>query len=366
MRMTEGPFPWPLPDADVQSALQAAYEDGSWGRYDGPHGSCLSDELRAHFASEHCLLCSSGTIGVELALRGCGVEAGDEVILAGYDFSGNFRAIEAIGAHPVLVDIDSDSWCLDADQLAAVERKRVSAVIVSHLHGGLAEMSKIMSIAAERGWHVVEDACQQPGARIGNFPVGSLGHVGVLSFGGSKLLTAGRGGAVLSNDAHVHQRMKVYSERGNWAFPMSELQAAVLRPQLAKLEVRNRQRELSVKKLMNLTTQLRDWLRPVVQPEGSQPAYYKLAWSLRLAESDSSIRDRLIEILRAAGVPIDVGFRGFTRRSKRRCARVGSLENSTRLSKSTLLLHHPVLLAHEEAVLQVANTLNHKVRQLAS
>ncbi len=366
MQVTEAPFDWPIPDEEVIAALEAAYRDGSWGRYHGPHGEGLVEDLRAQFACDYALLCSSGTIGVELALRGCGVQAGDEVVLAGYDFSGNFRAVEAVGARPVLVDVELESWCLDTKALAEVWRERVKAVIVSHLHGGLAKMPEIMQLARERGWAVVEDACQQPGATLEGRPVGSWGDVGVLSFGGSKLLTAGRGGAVLTSNAQIHQRVKVFAERGNWAFPLSELQAAVLRPQLAKLKGRNRKRRGQVAIILEATAGLGEWLRPIARRANTEPAYYKLAWSLIPAEGDPHLREELIAMLQAVGVPIDVGFRGFTRRSARRCEKIGSLEHSERLSQSTLLLHHPVLLEEKKTAQQVGQALDHEVRQLVS
>ena len=366
MQVTEGPFDWPLADDEVLAALEGAYRDGSWGRYQGPHGVGLVEDLCERFACAHALLCSSGTIGVELALRGCGVGAGDEVVLAGYDFSGNFRAVEAVGARPVLVDVELESWCLGVDALAEVRGERIKAVIVSHLHGGLADMPRIMELAGERGWSVIEDACQQPGGQLEEKPVGSWGDVGVLSFGGSKLLTAGRGGAVLTRDPQIYQRMKVFAERGNEAFPLSELQAAVLRPQLAKLDGRNRKRAERVAMILRATAGLGEWLRPIACGANAKPAYYKLAWSFIPAEDRPELREELLGRLQAAGVPIDVGFRGFTRRSERRCEKVGELETSARLSQSTLLLHHPILLAEEKAMHQVAQVLDDEVRHLVS
>ena len=355
---------WPIADPDVLAALEAAYRDGSWGRYHGPHGQQLIEELRSAFHVDYALLCSSGTIGVELALRGCGIGAGDEVVLAGYDFPGNFRAIEAVGARPVLVDVAANGWCLCTNALQEVSSDRVKAVIVSHLHGTLAEISTIMELARQRGWLVVEDACQQPGALIDGAPVGSFGDVGVLSFGGSKLLTAGRGGAVLTKDATIHQRMKVYAERGNWAFPLSELQAAVLRPQLFKLKERNRTRLERVELIVRELTALTDQLRPPAIDVSTAPAFYKLPWTYVPAEEDGDQRDRLLVALQMAGAPIDVGFSGFTQRSQRRCDRVGSLENSRRASQSTILLHHPILLAHDKAAHQLVEVLRHVVGEL--
>ncbi len=358
------PLPWPLPDEEVREALAAAYADGSWGRYHGPNCAALVERLCEAFCVKHTMPCSSGTIGVELALRGCGVEAGDEVVLAGYDFSGNFRAIEAIGARPVLVDVSAESWCLDASQIEAATSPRIKAMIVSHLHGGIADMPKIMSIAQSRGWQVVEDACQQPGAQLAGRPVGSWGDVGVLSFGGSKLLTAGRGGAVLTDNAQIFQRMKVFSDRGNQAFPLSELQAAVLRPQLKKLRQRNQLRRDRVEFLRQNMTHLSTSLRPVAVSPSAEPAFYKFAWSYSPAETQPTARDELLAILHDCNAPIDVGFRGFAGRSARRCTKIGRLDVSARLSQSTVVLHHPVLLTHEKVVLQVANALDYAVEQL--
>jgi perosamine synthetase len=362
--VTCGPFPWPMADEQVLAALEKAYHDGSWGVYHGPDCEALAEELSEYFGREHVQLCSSGTIGVELALRGCGVETGDEVILAGYDFPGNFRAVDAIGARPVLVDVAPDTWCIDVESLEEVSGEKVKAVVVSHLHGGLADIQRVIAVARQRGWHVVEDACQQPGAQLDGRTVGGWGDVSVLSFGGSKLLTAGRGGAVLTDDDAILQRIKVFSEQGNQAFPLSELQAAVLRPQLVQLDARNAIRKDRISTLREATHELAPWLRPVACRAGSQPTYYKHAWSFVPAESQPELRQQLLEMLHASGAPIDAGFRGFAGRGKRRCEKPVPLGVSEMLSQSTVLLHHPMLLAHKKAAHQVAEVLIHAVQQL--
>ena len=298
------------------------------------------------------------------------MQPGDEVILAAYDFPGNFRAIEAVGARPVLIDVDPNTWSLDAEkltgELSPKDCDRIRAIVVSHLHGGLADMRAIMAIARQRGWQVVEDACQQPGALCDGRLVGTWGDVGVLSFGGSKLLTAGRGGALITSDPAIHQRAKIYAQRGNDAFPLSELQAAVLRPQLAKLQERNQIRTDQVEAILDSLGPTAPWLRAVAKRSGSQAAYYKLAWSYLPAEDDEQRREELLTALAVEGVPIDAGFRGFTRRGESRCRQTGSLENSKRLSRSTILLHHPLLLAQKETALQVAAALTHGVNRLAT
>jgi perosamine synthetase len=360
-----GPPSWPLADEAVRAALEAAYADGSWGRYHGPHVERLDTLLKAMHQVEHVVCCSSGTVAVELSLRGLKVTTGDEVILAAYDFAGNFRCIEAVGATPVLIDIDPKTWCLDVDQLDAALSPRVKAVIVSHLHGGLARMPDICQWAAGHGVAIVEDACQAPGAMVFGKPAGSWGDAGVLSFGGSKLLTAGRGGAVLSHRADVHQRIKIYGERGNQAYPLSELQAAVLAPQLEKLAERNRCRRENVARLLE---HCRDFagLRPLQTNAGSgEASFYKLSWLFAPQQVDRHPREEFVAAMRAEGVALDAGFRGFTQRTKRRCRAVGTLAHSRFAGEATVLLHHPVLLEPPPVMAQIATAIRKVLRHFS-
>jgi dTDP-4-amino-4,6-dideoxygalactose transaminase len=362
--MPEGPPAWPLADPDVLAAMQRAFADGSWGRYHGRHGDRLRQALAQMHELEHVSLCCSGTLAVELALRGLRVGPGDEVILAGYDFPGNFRAIEAIGALPVLVDIDPQNWNLDPARLPEACSDKTRAVLVSHLHGGLVPMREVLAFAAERGLAVVEDACQATGATIEGRPAGAWGDAGVLSFGGSKLLTAGRGGAVLTRRADVHQRIKVFCEQGNHAFPLSELQAAVLLPQLAKLEGRNAVRSQAVERLWRAWKDL-PGLRPLVNRVAqATPAYYKLGLQYLPEELLGRSREDLIAAVQAEGVALDVGFRGFLLRSGRRCRTSGDLSESKRAAAAGMVLHHPLLLESAEVVDRAAMAVQKVIRGL--
>ena len=360
-----GPPPWPLADPDVRAALDAAYRDGSWGRYDGHHTDRLREELARLHEVDHVKLCSSGTIAVELALRGIGVGAGDEVVLGAYDFAGNFRCIEQVGARPVLADIDRQTGCLTVDSLAAAYSPDVRAVIVSHLHSGLAPLEAILSWARQRDVRVIEDACQAPGATVDGRLAGTWGDIGVLSFGGSKLLTAGRGGALLIHAAHHWQRIKTCAERGNDAFPLSQLQAAVILPQLEKLAERNRIRQRNA---LLLRENCRDihCLKFVGSNDArNAPSYYKIAWHYDSARGGWT-RSEFVAAMQAEGVALDTGFRGFCRRSEKRCRHAGSLTTSRLASSSTVLLHHPVLLADTETLERVAQAMRKVVSGYAS
>lgn len=354
--LPEGPPGWPPHDDEVRQALEGALADGSWGRYHGPHLPQLCQALSGFFELPYVYPCCSGTFAVELALRALRIESGDEVILAGYDYPGNFRAIEAMGARPVLVDIDPFNWNLDPSHLAGAIGPHVRAIVVSHLHGGLVPMRAVLEVAKEHGWAVVEDICQSPGALVEGRLAGTWGDVAALSFGGSKLLTAGRGGAILSRRPEVHQRAKVYCEQGNHAYPLSELQASVLLPQLARLAKRNQKRSAAVGRLL-AGLGASPYLKPLINRAGdSAPAYYKVGFQYDAALAGRT-RAEYIRAAQAEGVAIDAGFRGFARRGEKRCRTVGDLTHCRRAAESALVLHHPVLLEPPETIDRVAQSL---------
>jgi dTDP-4-amino-4,6-dideoxygalactose transaminase len=375
----EGPPPWPPPDPDVRAALDAAFASGDWGRYHGEHVAALEAELAAFHAVPHALTCSSGTLAVEAALRALRVGPGDEVVLAAYDYESNFLTAHAIGARPVLIDVAPHNWNLDPGRLEAALTPHTKAVVCSHLHGGLVPMREVMELAGRHGIGVVEDAAQAPGATVQGKPAGAWGDVGTLSFGGSKLLSAGRGGALLFRDPQLHQRAKLWLTRGlqPWA-PLSELQAAVLRPQLRKL------REATARRLENvrhLTGQEGGPLAPRAGEEpsarsasgppsaipgltpftstvtDSTPAFYKLGFRYD-PEAFGLPREVFVKALRAEGVAFDVGFRALhVGRSPSRFRPAGELTHATAAHHGCVVLHHPILSGPPADARQVADAV---------
>lgn len=353
------PPAWPLPDAAVEAALRRAFADGSWGKYHGPNCRELSERLAAMHGCEHVVLTCSGTAAVELALRGLRVGPGDEVILSAYDFEGNFKNVLVVGAKPVLVDVDLKSGQLDTNQLEAARSPQSKAIIASHLHGGVVAMPAVRAFADQHRIAVIEDACQMPGAIVHGRVAGTWGDVGVLSFGGSKLLTAGRGGALVTRDSEIVQRIRVQTQRGNDAFPLSELQAAVLVPQLDRLEERNQLRGTNVSCLRGLLSDvagLRCFVEPAASAE-SQPGFYKLGFWFEAAAFGSS-RDDFACAMRTSGVAFDPGFRALHRTHARgRFRAVNDLPNATRADEAIVVLHHPVLLGTEADLRRIRESI---------
>lgn len=351
-----GPPQWPVTDEAITAAVNRALESGEWGKYDSDISAELIEKLKSVFTVEQVQLCSSGTIAVELALRGAGVRQGDEVIMAAYDFPGNFRAVEAIGAKPVLIDVEASqsNWLINLEQIAQAHGEATKAVLVSHLHGGTVDMRAAREIAEQNKLVLVEDACQSPGGQLNGKPLGSWGDVAAISFGGSKLLSAGRGGAILTNDEAILQRARIFAERGNDAFPLSQLQAAVLTPQLDQLSNLTARRMAGVESLTQTLYNLQPAFSFLEKSSAEfTPATYKYPLLV-----DPSIRDLFIRACTAEGIAIGEGFRGFANRSQKRCRKPVPLSNSIIAAKQTALVSHPIFLEPNEVVEKLANVLH--------
>jgi dTDP-4-amino-4,6-dideoxygalactose transaminase len=350
----EGPPAWPLAWEEVALAVKQSLDEGGWGQYHGPNTRLLTERLSSYHEVEFVELCCSGTFAIELALRALQIGPGDEVILAAYDFIGNFNDIVAVGARPVLIDLDPDNWNLNPELICEAIGPNTRAVLISHLHGGVVPMKRIVEIAREYGLRVIEDACQTPGALVEGRKAGTWGDAGVISFGGSKLLSAGRGGAMLTSSPEIRQRAQVYCNRGNHAYPLSELQATVLLPQLERLDQRNQARAASVSKLAESLHHL-SGLRLLNNRESSVfPGYYKLGFQFDSDQFDGLSRDSFVRAARAEGIEFNAGFRALHLcRSSRRFRKAGELAIATMADANMLVLHHPALLAGDEAIDQV-------------
>jgi len=350
----QGPPAWPCADPTIRAALLQALEGSAWGAYQSEWVDRLEARLAETHGVAHALTCGSGTFAVELALRALKVGPGDEVVLAAYDYAGNFLAIHAVGARPVLVDVDAGNWNLDPGRIESALSPCTRVLLVSHLHGGLVPMSDLMTLAGRHGLQVIEDAAQAVGARVQGRAAGTWGDVGVLSFGGSKLLSAGRGGALLTGRAQVLQRARTWQNRGNLICPLSGLQAAVLLPQLEQLaaqqQTRLRRVELLARCLAGLPG-LRLFQNGVAD---SEPAFYKVGFQLEEREFGLS-RSRFVAAMRAEGMAFEEGFRSLhVGRSPSRFRRGGPLAEADRAHAGAVVLHHPILLESDSAVAEVA------------
>jgi dTDP-3-amino-3,4,6-trideoxy-alpha-D-glucose transaminase len=235
--------------ASVRDEIDAALGEAlSQSRFVfGPQVEEFESAFAGFCGARHAVGVASGTDALELALRAVGVVSGDEVITAANTCVPTVAAIESAGAHPVLVDVDEQTFTLDPAALEYVVTERTKAIVPVHLYGQCADMEAITVFAAARGLKVVEDAAQAHGAEVGGARAGTFGDAAAFSFYPTKNLGAfGDAGVIVTNDPDIDRRARLlrnYGEarRYDSVEPgrnsrLDTIQAAVLLAQLPHLE----------------------------------------------------------------------------------------------------------------------------------
>jgi dTDP-4-amino-4,6-dideoxygalactose transaminase len=213
----------------------------------GPEVEALEEEVASYSQCRYGIGVSSGTDALLVALMALGIKAGDEVLTPAYSFFATAGCVVRLGAKPVFVDVDPDTYNISPEKFLAAITERTRAVIPVHLYGQMAEMDQLMEIARRHNITVIEDAAQAIGAEYRGRRAGSIGDVGCLSFFPSKNLGGfGDGGMVTTNDAELAERVRLMRNHGDSPkyyhkvvggnFRLDAIQAAVLRVKLKYLD----------------------------------------------------------------------------------------------------------------------------------
>lgn len=223
----------------------------------GAEVAAFEKEFAEYCGVSHAIGVASGTEALQLALLACGVGENDEVVAPAHTAVATVSAIEASGAHPVLVDIDLARYGLDPNLLVKSTTPRTRSIIPVHLYGCPVDMNPILQFAREKNLFVVEDCSQAHGALYEGHKVGSLGDIAAFSFYPTKNLGAfGDGGAVVTNNAELAEKVRLLRQYG-WKehyissvkginSRLDELQAGILRVKLRYLDEWNlRRRQLA-------------------------------------------------------------------------------------------------------------------------
>lgn len=219
----------------------------------GPEVEAFEAMFARFHGVQHAVGVANGTDAIELALRASGIGAGDEVITVSHTAVATICAIERAGARPILVDIDPETFTIDPEAAAAAVGPNTRALLVVHLYGHPAEMAPLVDLARRHRLLLVEDCAQAHGARADGKLVGTLGDIAAFSFYPTKNLGAcGDGGAVLTNNGHLAERLRRLRSYGQTSryehlerginSRLDEIQAAILQVKLTRLEECNRQR----------------------------------------------------------------------------------------------------------------------------
>ena len=210
------PMPrWPSPGDDEVAAVTEVLRSGRLNYWTGTEGRSLEHEYADALGRAHAVAVANGTLALELALRSFGIGPGDEVVVPSRTFIATASAVVAVGAKPVLADVDRDSGLLTRSTFGAALTDRTSAVIPVHVGGWPVEMGPIVDLASERSLVVIEDAAQAHGASVDGVPVGSLNsHAAAFSFCQDKIIPVGDGGILALDDENAYTRAWEYKDHG--------------------------------------------------------------------------------------------------------------------------------------------------------
>lgn len=244
------PFPrWPPAPSDRQrAALLDVLESGEWGSRFGTVGKDFVQRFAQRHGVRYGVTIANATLGLFAAMRAVGVKRGDEVIMPPCTFVATATAALLAGARPVFADVDPETLLIDPRSVAARLSDKTAAIIPVHLAGGVADVDAIRAVVPA-GMPIVEDAAQAIGASLRGRPAGSLGDVAVFSFQSSKTMTAGEGGAVVTDDESIAQAAWSVANVGRvqgggwyehptvgWNLRMTEFQSALLAEQLDTID----------------------------------------------------------------------------------------------------------------------------------
>lgn len=174
----------------------------------GPFVGQFERRFEEFLSVKNAVSLQSGTAALHLALYALGIKKGDEVIVPALTFIATVNPVVYVGARPVFVDVDKDTWNIDPNEIKKNLSKRTKAVIIVHLYGNPCNMDEIMDIAKNHNLHIIEDATESLGAKFKNRFTGTFGKFGCFSFNGNKVITTGGGGAIVGRGHGEMKRIK--------------------------------------------------------------------------------------------------------------------------------------------------------------
>ena len=241
------PIAEPQIGEDERANLLDAF-DSTWISSIGKYITLFEDQFSAYCGKKYGVSTSNGTTALHLALTALGIGPGDEVIVPDITFAATVNSVLYVGATPVIVDIEEDSWCIDPYEVEHAITNKTKAIIPVHIYGQACDMMHIMQIAEKHHLFVVEDCAEAHGAEFAGKKVGSFGIISCFSFFGNKIITTGEGGMCLTNDEELNRKMRVLRDHGmnkefkyyhdcvGFNYRMTNLQAAIGVAQLADIE----------------------------------------------------------------------------------------------------------------------------------
>ncbi len=318
-RVRQAPYPpWPALGDDDVAAVEQVLRSGRLTQLSEGSVAAFEQAFAAWHGVKHCIAASSGTTAIHLALAALDIGPGDEVIVPDHTFIASATPVLHQRATPVFADVDSQTYCISAESVAERITPRTRAVIAVHLNGHPADLDALLALAQPQGIAVIEDAAQAHGALYNGRKAGTIGRLGCFSFWEDKIITTGgEGGAVITNDDALAERMRRLRHHGEgpvagerqyyhlemgYNYRMTAMQAATGLVQLRRLDEYLEARRRNAAYLSERLGEIDAVEPPFVAPYAVH-SYYKYICRLRPQALPCDIGE-FVRAVAAEGVPI--------------------------------------------------------------
>jgi dTDP-4-amino-4,6-dideoxygalactose transaminase len=318
---------WPVHDERDAEAVAAVVRSGRWGGFPepGPLAAEFAERFAAYQGSRHGVVMANGTVSMEVALKALGIGWGDEVIVPALTFAATPYAAMAAGALPVFCDVLPGTLTIDPDQAEAAVTSRTRAIMPVHLGHQMADMDRLSELARRHGLAMVEDCAHAHGQRWRGRGAGSFGEFGSFSHQSTKLLTAGEGGSLLTDDERLARlahslidcgRAKDLQEKEftfGANYRLGELQAALLLSALERLPGQQAERAEAGRHLEELAGQVEGVRLLPPDPRITRWSFYRYILLIEPEAFAGASNQRVCEALEAEGVGAWEGYQPMSR-----------------------------------------------------
>jgi dTDP-4-amino-4,6-dideoxygalactose transaminase len=316
------PFPlWPQYDDNERRALQEVLESRIWWRTPGTKTLEFEQAFAKYHGARHGIAVTNGTAAIEVTMEALGIGPGDEVIVPDFTFIATASAVLFANALPVLVDVDPETYCLDPALTEAAITPRTKAIIAVHMGGLPADLDRLQELAKKHGIALVEDSAHAHGSEWRGKKIGTFGKAATFSFQASKLMTAGEGGMIISNDdAFERQARSVHDcgrMPGEWFYShyiygsnyrLSEWQGAVLNVQLQRLEPQTLHRHRNGRLLDKLFAEIPGITAQMCDARCTRNGQYAYIFHVDGKQFGGISTENFIAALNAEGIPTQASY----------------------------------------------------------
>jgi len=358
-----------------------------WWRTPGTRTLEFERKFASYHQAKHGIAVTNGTAALEVVLAALGVGPSDEVIVPDFTFIATASAVLAAGALPVLVDVTPDTYCLDPTLVEERITDRTKAIIAVHMGGLPADLDRLPQIARRQGIRLVEDSAHAHGSEWKGRKIGAIGDIGTFSFQASKLITAGEGGIIITNDDELERRARSVHDcgrmPGEWFYShfiygsnyrLSEWQGAILTQQLSRLDKQATIRTKNAAYLDRVLPEIEGITPQKHDPRCTRNGHYAYIFHYESSTFADLPIKRFIEALEAEGIPTQASYPPIheldlfksgeylnrlpqEQRDAGKRILKGNFPNTRRAAWETVWLPHPVLLGTRDDTARVPEAI---------